>query len=218
MKDKYSYVAAFDLDRTIISVNSARLIVKASRRLGLMQKKDFLRAIGYSIVYKFDLKDANKIVENMSQWLKGLKEKDVIDLIEGQVVQNVLDLIRPEIRKVLEKHRKENARLVLLSSAMPYICNPIAQHLDMDDVVSSELEISDGKFTGKPIGRLNFGTQKAVTMKQFCDEHSYSMDDAYYYGDAYTDRFVLDAVGNAVCVKPELKLKRMARHKGWKVM
>ena len=88
----------------------------------------------------------------------------------------------------------------------------------MDDVVSSELEISNGEFTGKAVGKLNFGTQKAVTMKQFCDEHGYSLDEAYYYGDAFTDRFVLDTVGNAVCVKPEIKLKRMARRKGWKVI
>ena len=218
MKEKFSYVAAFDLDKTIISVNSARLIVKASRRLGYMSNKEFLKAILLSIVYKFDLKDATKIVEDMSMWLKGLKEKDVINMINEHVVQEVVNLIRPEIRKVIEKHREENARLVLLSSAMPYICDPIAKHLDMADVVSSELETSNGEFTGVPVGRLNFGTQKAVTMKQFCEEHGYSLDDAYYYGDAFTDRFVLDAVGNAVCVKPEIKLKRMARHKGWKVM
>jgi HAD superfamily hydrolase (TIGR01490 family) len=218
VKDKFSYVAAFDLDKTIVSVNSASLIVKASRRLGLMRKRDFFRAILYSIVYKFDLKDANKIVQDMSKWLKGLKEQDVIDLIEEHVVQKVLELIRPEMQKVLDKHRKENGRLVMLSSAMPYICDPIARHLNMDDVVSSELEVSNGEFTGKPIGRLNFGRQKAVTMKQFCDEHGYSIDEAYYYGDAFTDRFVLDAVGNAVCVKPEIKLRKMAKRKGWKVM
>ncbi|MFC2129750.1 HAD family hydrolase [Bacteroidota bacterium] len=218
MKKEFSYVAAFDLDKTIVSVNSSRLIVKASRRLGLMSKGDFLRAILYSIIYKFDLKDANKIVEDMTKWLKGLKESDIIKLLDEHVIQDVLKLVRPEIRKVLENHRKNGARLVMLSSAMPYICNPIADHLNMDDVVSSRLEVSDGEFTGRPIDRLNFGKQKAVTMKKFCEDNDYSLEESYYYGDAYTDRYVLEIVGHAVCVHPEIKLRSMAKRKNWEII
>lgn len=218
MKKEFSYVAAFDLDKTIISINSSRLIVQVSRRLGLMRKRDFLRAILFSIIYKFDLRDANKIVADMTKWLKGLKEADIISLLEEHVVKDVLELVRPEILKRIELHRKENARIVLLSSAMPYICNPIASYLKMDDVISSELEVENGVFTGKPIGRLNFGKQKAITMKKFCEENDYSLAESYYYGDAFTDRFVLDAVGHAVCVRPEIKLRSMAKRKGWEIL
>lgn len=218
MKKEYTYVAAFDLDKTIISVNSARLIVQASRRIGLMRKRDYLRAILFSIIYKFDLRDANKIVADMTKWLKGIKEDEIIRLMDKHVIGDVLELIRPEIVKRMEQHRKENARLVMLSSAMPYICGPIAKHMKMDDVVSSNLEVIDGKLTGKSLGKLNFGKQKAVTMKQFCEENNYSLAESYYYGDAFTDRFVLDAVGHAVCVRPEIKLRNMARRKGWEIL
>jgi len=194
VKDKYTYVAAFDLDKTIVSVNSSKLIVKAARRAGHMSKKDFLHAILFSIVYKFDLKDANKIVADMTKWLRGLKEIDIIKMLEDHVIQEVLNLIRPEMRKILAQHRKDGARLVLLSSAMPYICKPLANHLEMDDIVSSHLEVLDGIFTGSPLGKLNFGTQKAVTMKQFCEENEYSLEDAYYYGDAFSDHFAMEIV------------------------
>ncbi len=218
MESKFSYIAAFDLDKTIISVNSSRFIVKAARRTGLMNKKDYFKAILFSIKYKFDLKDANKIVEEMTRWLVGMKETDIIQLVNDHVISEVKNLVRPEIRKEFEEHRKQGGRLVLLSSAMSYICEPMAKFLQMDDVISSKLEVSDGELTGVPIGNLNFGTQKAVTMTQFCDDNGYTLEKAYYYGDAYTDRFVLDAVGHAVCVKPEIKLRRMARRKGWRVI
>lgn len=218
MKEKYSYIAAFDLDKTIISVNSSSLIVKASRKNGLMRKRDFLSAILYSIVYKFDLKDANKIVIEMTKWLRGLKESDLIRLLEDHVIDNVLTLVRPEIENEITQHRSQHARLVMLSSAMPYICQPIADHLKFDDVVSSALEVKDGKFTGRPEGRLNFGRQKANTMKAFCDDNHMPVEEAYYYGDAFTDRFVLNVVGHPVCVKPELKLRRLARDKGWRII
>ena len=218
MKKDYSYVAAFDLDKTIVSVNSSKLIVVASRRLGLMRKRDFLRAILYSIIYKFDLRDPNKIVADMTKWLRGLKETDIISLLHAHVIKDVINLIRPEIVKRMDHHRKENARLVLLSSAMPYICEPIASHLQMDDVISSVLEVREGEFTGKPVGKLNFGKQKAVTMQQFCETHNYDLSKSYYYGDAFTDRFVLDLVGHAVCVQPEIKLRSMAKRKSWEIL
>ncbi len=212
------YIAAFDLDKTILSVNSSRLVVKKSREMGMMSNRDFRMAIYYSVVYKFDLKDANEIVLSMMQWLKGLSESEVKDMADKFVVPEIKKLVRPEIEKELEYHRKRNAHIVMLSSALPYLCDPMAEYLDMNDVVCSNLEISDGVFTGKSIRPLVFGPEKATRMTEYCRENGYSLDDAWYYGDAFTDRFVMKAVGHPVAVKPEIKLGWMARRRGWKVI
>ncbi len=218
MKKKYTYLAAYDLDKTILSINSSTLVVKASRKMGLMTTRDFLQAIYYSILYKFDLRDANKIVSEMTQWLGGLKESKVIELINLHAIPVMLNLIRPEVLPTIAEHRKNNGKVIILSSAMSYLCNPIANHLEFDDVVSSRLETMNGVFTGKPERRLVFGTEKAVRMKEYCEEQNFSLDTAFYYGDAYTDRFVLKSVGNPVCVSPEIKLRSMAKKRGWKII
>ena len=218
MNRNHSYIAAFDLDKTILSVNSSRLVVIMSRKMGMMTKRDYLQAIYYSFVYKFDLKDANEIVLSMMQWLKDLKEKDVKSLASKHIIPEMKRTIRPEIIEALDFHRKNNARLVLLSSAPPYLCDPIADYLSMDDVVCSQLETENGRFTGRAVGRLVFGTEKSVRMKAYCASHNFPIDTAWYYGDAYTDRYVLQSVGIPVCVKPEIKLWWMAKRRGWKVI
>jgi HAD superfamily hydrolase (TIGR01490 family) len=215
---KHSYFAAFDLDKTILSVNSSRLVVNVSRKMGLMTKREYRQAIYYSFVYKFDLKDANEIVLSMMQWLKGLKEEDVELLATKHIVPEMKKMVRPEIIEALDYHRKNNARLVLLSSAMPYLCDPIADYLSMDDVVCSQLEKENGRFTGRAIGPLVFGPEKSVRMTDYCAAHNFPIDTAWYYGDAYTDRFVLERVGHPVCVKPEIKLWWMAKRRGWKIL
>lgn len=216
MTDNHTYVAAFDLDKTLLSVNSSRLIVKESRKMGFMSRRDYRQAIYYSIVYKFDLKDANEIVISMMQWLKGLKESEIQEMAHKHAIPLLQKLVRPEMEKEIAYHRNNNARLLLLSSALPYFCQPMADFLGMQDVVCSSLIVKDDVFTGHAKRRLVFGPEKAVRMKEYCEEHNFSLDTAWYYGDAYTDRFILNAVGNPVVVKPEIKLAWMARRKGWK--
>lgn len=213
-----SYIAAFDLDKTILSVNSSRIVVKKSREMGLMSSREFRQAIYYSIVYKFDLKDANEIVLSMMQWLKGLKEDDVNAMARDNVVPLLLEMIRPEILDEIAMHRQNNGKVVLLSSALPYLCNPVAEYLQMDDVVCSLLEVKDGHFTGGAKRKLVFGMEKAVRMKEYCASNGFPLDTAWYYGDAYTDRFVMQSVGNPVAVKPEIKLRWMAARRGWKIL
>lgn len=154
----------------------------------------------------------------MTGWLRGLKESDVVSLIDTHAVPEMLKLIRPEIRNEIKRHKDNHARLILLSSALPYLCDPIARDLEMDDIVCSKLQLRDGIFTGKPEGRLVFGKEKRIRMKEYCTSNNFPLDTAWYYGDAFTDRFVMLAVGNPVCVKPELKLGWMAKRRGWKII
>ncbi len=218
MKNKHSYIAAFDLDKTLLSVNSSRLVVKMSRSFGLMKRREYNQAIFYSLVYKFDLKNPNEILLSMMQWIKGLKEKEVIYLAGKHIVPEMQKNIRQEMVSALEFHRSNNARLVLLSSALPYFCNPIAEYLGMDDVVCSRLEVNNGYFTGNPINKLVFGEEKAARMKAYCHVNNFSLTSTWYYGDAYSDRFILQSVGHPVCVKPEIKLGWLAKKKGWKII
>ncbi len=183
-----------------------------------MTKRDYRQAVIYSLVYKFDLKNASEIVLSMMQWLKDLREEDVRILAEKYIVPEMKKLVRPEILDELNFHRKNNARLVLLSSALPYLCEPIAGYLGMDDVVCSRLETDRGRFTGRSVGQLVFGPEKAVRMEAYCTAFNLPINTAWYYGDAYTDRFILERVVNPVCVKPEVKLRWLAKRKGWKVI
>lgn len=101
---------------------------------------------------------------------------------------------------------------------MRYICEPIANHLKIDDIICSELEVVNDIFTGKPVGRLCINEEKPHKLKDFCSKYGYPVKDAYFYGDSLDDLPALDIVGHPVCINPDKKLKKIAIEKGWEIL
>lgn len=217
MEKKYSYAAFFDLDRTIIRINSGEILVRQAYRNGLMSRIDILKGLYFTILYKLNLKPTEQIIEGMARWMAGLPETAVINLSREIFQTFLLQAIRPEIYKAIQFHKKKNAEVVLLSASMPYICSQFEAHLKLDNSICSRLEVVAGKFTGRSVGRFCFGKEKATRLTRFCKEKNYALHETYYYADSISDFDALHAVGHPVCVKPDKKLARVAKQKGWEI-
>ena len=107
---------------------------------------------------------------------------------------------------------------MILSSALTTICRQMAENLNIDDIICSGLEVKNGYMTGRPLGHLCFGEEKAVRLKRYCEIFNFSLSEAWYYGDSISDLHALSVVGNPVCVNPDKKLKKAAKRRGWKIV
>lgn len=213
-----SYVAFFDLDKTILSINSGRILVKKARKTGLMSGSDFLTALYYSLLYKFNLKNTDVIISNMGKWLNGIEVGKVVELCENIVEGFLVPAIRPEIIEELNFHREKNAELVILSSAISQICNPLSSYLNFDAVICTEMQEIKGKFTGFPQTKFCFQDEKRIQIIKYCELMSYSKSEAFYYGDSIADLPAMETVGNPVCISPDKKLKKIAHTNNWKII
>jgi phosphoserine phosphatase len=70
-----SYIAFFDLDRTIIKAVSGRALAVGAFKEGLMSPSDVANAIFLSFAYNLKLMDPLSTVEKMISWVKGLSEE-----------------------------------------------------------------------------------------------------------------------------------------------
>jgi len=217
MAKDYNYIAFFDLDGTLLKVNSGKVLIRRAHQSGLMHTRDLMHAFYLSFLHKFNLKETTQIAAQMPKWMGGMPEQEMADFSEKIIKRELLNLIRPEMYEEIETHKKNNARLVMLSASLPYICGPIARHLEFDDIICSRLETIDGVLTGNPIGRLCLDDEKLVRFNDYCGLHNCSISDAYYYGDSIEDFPVLDVVGHPVCIKPDKKLNKIAIQKGWPI-
>jgi len=213
-----SYIAFFDLDKTLLTINSSKPLILASYKNGLLNTRSLAKAIILSIIYKLRLKNPVKITGLMAKWLKGIPETSVEELSKKLVQQKLIYRLRPSIVQEIERHKKQGALTVILSAALPYVCNPIAHHLGMDDVICSTMEIVQGVFTGKPEGKICIDREKEIRIRQYCLDNSYSLQETYCYGDSYSDRFVLEAAGNPICVAPDQRLRKLSKIKKWSLM
>jgi putative phosphoserine phosphatase/1-acylglycerol-3-phosphate O-acyltransferase len=217
MHPEYSYIAFFDVDGTLLRGNSGKSLVKAGFTMGLIGKRDFLMALFYSLLLKLKLRKPGRVMTMLARWLSGLSEERIGRFAEV-VFQNYLaPAIRPEIYEEVRRHKEQRARVVILSSAVHFICEPLAKHMGLDDVICSELEIVDGVYTGRFSGELCYGKEKFNRLKAYCDKTGSSPDEAFYYGDCFSDFHALEAVGYPVCVNPAKKLAKAALKRNWTI-
>ena len=212
-----SYIAFFDLDKTILSINSGSRLVREAHNRKLMSTPDFVKAVYYSLLYKFHLRDTDRIISGMGQWLKGIRVDAVEDLSVTIVKEYLIAAIRPEILNEIKYHKEYDAEVVILSSAMTEICKPIQTHIGFDTIICSKMKIENGYFTGLPETKFCFEEEKRERLIEYCLSRNYNPDHAFYYGDSIADIPPLEAVGHPVCVSPDKKLRRIALERGWEI-
>jgi len=210
------YVAFFDLDHTILNISSGQLMFRGSREHKLIGRKEIFEAIIMNIMYRLGILSAESAIERWLEWYKGMT-KEMMQPIAVYSADKLKGAIRNDARREVKFHRENSAHTVILSASTAYFCDQIKTELQMDDVICTELEIIDDRFTGKMIGRYCYGTEKLIRARQYCKDNGFNMEDAFYYADSITDLPVFESVGFPVCVTPEKKLEKIALKRGWKI-
>ena len=212
------YVAFFDLDHTILSVSSGAMLGKylaEKKLLTLKHKFHFALAVILSKAHLITQHQAMSLVVKL--W-KNIPTANTVKSDDIFFQEYILGNIREDARKEINFHLSKNAAVIMLSASVTPVCIRVANHLGFDDVLCSELEIVNDIYTGSLVGRYCHGKQKTIRAKLWCETNSFSLKDAWYYGDDYEDRFILAAVGNPRCVTPRGKLKEFAARKNWEVL
>lgn len=216
--EKFDYIAFYDLDHTILEDNSATHLVHEARKRGIMSRRNFNHAVWLSILYKLRIGDSTKMIIRMLSWLNGHNIEVIEKLCVDVFLEHLVPKIRPEILESMEEHRSKGGGVVLLSSSSEPLCKQVYTHLKMDDLICSKLESVNGILTGKTRGKLVYGKEKEHRLVDYCKEHGYIQEDAFYYGDSYTDEYVMSAVGNPVAVDPDKKLLSIALKNDWTII
>ncbi|HDS08042.1 MAG TPA: HAD-IB family hydrolase [Bacteroides sp.] len=218
LRKRYSYIAFYDLDRTIFTGNSATSLVAEARNRGIMNGRQFRHALYLSLLYKLDWQDPARIITRMLTWLKGMTETAARQLCLEVFENNLRQTIRPEITREMQKHRDNLGANVLLSSATSLICEPVAAHLNLEDVICTRLEANNGILTGATRGKLVYGREKKTRLTDYCRKEGHKPAESYYYGDSKTDVYVMETVGHPVAVCPDQRLLEVARKRDWRVL
>ena len=217
-KTDKKYTAFFDLDHTILRGSSGSLMWKYNTEhnvSGCKHKFYILMAVLLGRSRLVSHHTSMRIVAAM--WKNVLKKDDDlhINLIFNEVISKY---IRDDAKKEIEFHRASGAVIVLLSASISSICGQVKKHLDIDEVLCTELELDGEKYTGRIAGRYCWGKEKLYRASSWCKQNGFSLKDAWYYGDAVEDRHILAAVGYPNCVCPDRKLEKLALKKNWKIL
>jgi phosphoserine phosphatase len=112
---------------------------------------------------------------------------------------------------------------LLTTATNRFLTTPIAALLAIDakDLIATELEIESGRFTGRNTGVLNMREGKVTRLLAWLAAQGLvatSLADAVFYSDSTNDLPLLRAVGRAVAVDPDARLRVEAGRAGWTVL
>jgi HAD superfamily hydrolase (TIGR01490 family) len=210
-------IAFFDLDRTVISVNSGQLWVKRELRLGHVTRWQAARAAAWIAGYHLGYSRIERVLEDAIATLQGVAEEVIAERTAAFYREEVAGTVRPGARRALAEHRDRGDRLVLLTSASTYLGAPMCAELGLDGALCNRFEVVAGRFTGRPLGTLCFGAGKLEHARTYAMEQGESIADAAFYTDSYSDRAVMEVVGRPVAVHPDQRLRRLAGKRGWEI-
>jgi phosphoserine phosphatase len=125
-------------------------------------------------------------------------------------------------------HAMQGHTLVVVSGTLEPLATAAARALETEladrgivagiRVRATNLEESEGRWTGRILGEAMFGKAKARAILKLAEEMSLDLSRSWAYGDSAQDRSVLAAVGNPSAVNPAAKLARIASKQGWPVL
>lgn len=212
-------VAFFDLDKTLISRNSATLWIRYELAGGQISIQQALRAMGWVLRYNLGATELGGPIRRTVALMAGHLEAPVRDRTRRFYDECVRPLYRPGARTAVERHRAAGDRLVLLTSSSSYLSEAVSAELGLDEYVCNRFEVvADGTYSGRLIEPLCFGPGKVALAGAYLERHGLSFDDAVFYSDSHSDLPMLEAAGRPVVVHPDPRLLRHARRRGWEIV
>ncbi len=209
--------AFFDLDRTLVRVNTGPLYVRWRIRRRQMGVSDLLRVSFWSLQYTLGVIDADAVSRAAAATLAGVDEAAFRRECAAWVEAEVLEHITRAAREELVRRRDEGLVCALLTTTSPYVADPVAAHLGIEHVLCSRMAVRDGVFTGEVEPPLCYGPGKVARAREWAADAGVELGRSVFYTDSVSDLPMLETVGEPRVVNPDPRLFALARQRGWPV-
>jgi HAD superfamily hydrolase (TIGR01490 family) len=209
-------LAIFDLDNTLIANDSDFLW------------GEFLVANGYVDAEEFAQKNAQfyqdyqqgslDITAYQRFALKPLSEQTLGTLEEWhqQFMQQYIEpILLPKAHALVEKHRSQGDRLLIITATNTFITRPIGLKYGITELLGTEGEIKNGRYTGEVAGIPTFQEGKVTRLNQWLTQENETLAGSYFYSDSHNDLPLLDIVDHPIIVDGDDKLLKVAQKKQW---
>ncbi|MGA8116366.1 MAG: HAD-IB family hydrolase [Actinocatenispora sp.] len=211
-------LAAFDLEGTVIASNMIEAYLWA--RLAGKTKTGWwgeLAELSASMprYLRAERRDRGDFVRTFLRRYEGANADELRRLVADRLGDALLRRALPEAIRQVRRHKAAGHRTVLITGAVDVLVEPLAALFD--DIVASRLHVANGRFTGYLDTPPLVGEARAAWLRRYAEQRGVDLSRSYAYGDSFSDRPLLEAVGFANAVNPDPKLYQHAKRKKWTI-
>jgi phosphoserine phosphatase SerB len=186
-------LAVFDMDGTLIQ---GRLVFALANMFGLSGKVSAIQASGAA---------GHEQTKAIAALFAGLTKKDVESAIES------IPLTK-NCERMVKTLKGKDCKIGIISDSYTVAADFVADRLQLDFVAANELEISNGKITGKvdmPLGWERIGcfckisVCKRYHLEKFARQFDVSIENTLAVGDTRSDICMIRRAGAGVAFMPK---------------
>ena len=212
-------LAIFDLDNTLIGGDSDYLWGRCLVENGLVDAKEYEKE--NRRYYEEYCAGTLRIHDFLAFALRPLAQYDLAKLkaLRTQFLHEKIEpILLPAACVLLETHRQQGHHLLIITATNRFITEPIAAALGVNDLLATDPEMTDGRYTGQVAGIPAFREGKVQRLHAWLRLNGYNLANSWFYSDSHNDLPLLDIVTHPVAVDPDQTLRQHAEMKDWPII
>jgi HAD superfamily hydrolase (TIGR01490 family) len=210
-------LAIFDIDGTLVRCSSEPRFW----RFLLDQGFQGPRQLGAHLLFLLRYLPTGGGLETLRKnkaYLSGLRCEDIDQLAARFVEQQLLSqLFEPTVQR-LRQHQRRGDIVVLMSGTLAPVAAQLAQQLGADHAWGTLAARSGQRYAARPPDLHPYAEAKLSLARLLAQSLRCELRQASAYADSIRDLPLLESVGEAVAVRPDARLERVAHARGWEVI
>lgn len=186
----------FDMDSTLIETE---VIDELAEKAGVGEQVREITARAMRGEIEFRESFAQRVA-----LLKGLDESVMEEIAHNLPITEGLERMMTILKRV-------GYKTAILSGGFTYFGNYLRQRYGFDYVYANELEIEDGKLTGRYVGEVVDGRRKAELLRLLCQFEEINIAQSVAVGDGANDLPMLNLAGLGIAFHAKPKVKATAQ-------
>lgn len=190
-------LVCFDMDSTLIQ---AEVIDELARRAGVYDE--------VSAITEAAMRGELDFQESFKKRVSLLKGLDV------SVMQEIAEQLplTEGAERLFRTLKKYGYKTAILSGGFHYFGNFLKSKLGIDYVFANELEVADGKLTGRHVGDIVDGAKKAEMLKLLAFKEDLNLAQVIAVGDGSNDLPMIQLAGLGIAFHAKPKVKASAKN------
>ena len=212
-------LAIFDLDNTLIGGDSDYLWGQYLVTAGLVDREVYERE--NQRFYDEYRKGTLNIYEFLDFSLRPLADNPperMLELRERFMDEIIAPIMLPAAITLINEHRRQGHVPLIITATNRFVTEPIARAFGVEQLLATEPEIVDGRYTGRVTGTPTFREGKVTRIRHWLTHNHANLADSWFYSDSHNDLPLLEMVPHPVAVDPDETLSQHAEMKGWSII
>ncbi len=215
-------LALFDLDNTLLSGDSDYEWAQFLVERGVLERAQYeTKNDRFFLQHKEGRLDIDEFLEFQLAPL-ARHSREELDEWHGEFMRTRIGpIIRAKGIDLVQRHSRHGDLCAIVTSTNAFITAPIARAFGVEHLLATELEVRNGRFTGKPSGTPCFREGKVTCLAEWLSELGLtlaSFSASWFYSDSQNDLPLLERVTHPVAVDPDEVLRREAGARGWQII